>query len=207
MSRENCTEVEPFIYFDIVSKTLYMPWATDLLPHQIDALKIKLKSRKKSNKIVWVGTIGDGLFGNINQLTPFINAAKDCGYQFLAKSPGNASIEQNIDMVMNAFMAPAIVGSWQQEKGYIPCRIFKNISYGALGITNSKRVYELFEKKIVYNPDCKQLFFDAKIKLNSFSVNDAISMMDYVKHKHTYINRIDRIIEFFDMVKKQYKLN
>src|SRR5690606_32354014 len=34
---------EECIYFDIPNKTIYMPWATDLLPHEIDAIKKTVK--------------------------------------------------------------------------------------------------------------------------------------------------------------------
>lgn len=203
---KSCLEIEPCVFFDVENRIIYMPWATDLLPPQIDALKKRVKKRKTNKTIAWVGTIGDGFFGNINQLNPFVNAAKEAGFTFLPYAPGNVSCNQNVEIVMNAYMAPAIVGAWQKEKGYIPCRIFKNISYGALGITNSKRVYELFEKKIVYHPDSSRLFFDAKEKMKSFSVNEAITMMDYIKRKHTYVNRIDRLIEFLKLVKIRNEL-
>ena len=36
-------------------------------------------------------------------------------------------------------------GTCHKSIGYIPCRIFKAISYGCLGITNSKSVYDLFD--------------------------------------------------------------
>ncbi len=198
-------KIEPFIYYNISERTIYMPWATDLLPHEIDELREKVKSREEQPRVAWIGTIGDGYFGNINQINPFVSAAKERGISFLSLGPGNATISENVNIIMNSYMAPAIVGKWQKEKGYIPCRIFKNISYGALGITNSQRVFELFEGKIVYNPDTYQLFFDAEERVKSYSVQERLEMMEYVKNKHTYISRIERLMDFLNIVENEFR--
>ena len=65
-----------------------------------------------------------------------------------------------------------------------------------MGVTNSETVYELLERKVIYNPDTYQLFYDAKKKLNSMHVNELLELMDLVKEKHTYINRIQKLLEF-----------
>ncbi len=70
------------------------------------------------------------------------------------------------------------VGSWQKNIGYIPCRILKNISYGHMGITNSPRVYELFENKVVYHPDCYQLFLEAHKRITATTTRE--EMVDLI---------------------------
>jgi spore maturation protein CgeB len=99
-------------------------------------------------------------------------------------------------------MAPAIQGDWQCRQGYIPCRIFKNISYGQFGITNSKTVYELFGENIIYNSDTYQLFIDAKKYIQSASLEDLYKQMDFVRDNHTYINRINSLLTLATMVYK-----
>ena len=101
-----------------------------------------------------------------------------------------------LERTANSFLAPAIVGKWQGERGYIPCRIFINIAAGQLGVTNSRRVYELFDQKIVYNTDTYQLFSDALERLRTWSLEDQYALMDVVKNKHTYLNRIETILNF-----------
>lgn len=103
---------------------------------------------------------------------------------------------QHQRLITSAYLAPAIVGEWQKKVGYIPCRIFKNISYGQLGVTNSRHVYELFDHKIVYNPDTYQLFFDAKKRLETITLDEIYELMDLVKTKHTYVNRIQTILDY-----------
>jgi len=99
-------------------------------------------------------------------------------------------------------LAPAIQGAWQCKVGYIPCRIFKNISYGAIGITNSKAVYDLFGGKIVYNEDTYQLCYDALDTIKNMDINELYELMDFVKEKHTYINRINYLLWFLGEVKE-----
>ena len=58
------------------------------------------------------------------------------------------TIEENVKLIQESILAPAIQTDWQVENGYIPCRIFKNISYGKMGVTNNPTVNKLFNDKI-----------------------------------------------------------
>lgn len=194
-----CEKIASCIYYDVPGMCLYMPWATDLLPREIDEVKESLKKTKKGKAVFWIGTIGSGTFGNVGQLNPFIEAAATQKVDF--KSYGSVSLEQNLKLVKSSYMAPAIVGKWQAEKGYIPCRIFKNISYGSMGITNSARVHELFEGKIVYNSDTYQLFFDAEKRIKNMHSDELFELMDFVRDHHTYINRIRTIFDFIEKIR------
>ncbi len=198
ISRTSCEKVSECIYYDLNSRVIYMPWATDLLPDEIDTIRNKGVHLKKSKKIFWVGTIGGGDFGNIGEITPFIEACRESGVTFEQKS--GISEAKAMDVIKRSYMAPTIVGNWQKEKGYIPCRIFKNISYGQLGVTNSYRVYELFNKKIVYNSDTKKLFYDAKKRLKEISQSELDDVINFVRDNHTYINRIEQLFDFFEKV-------
>jgi hypothetical protein len=191
-------KIDTCIYYDLLGRCIYMPWATDLLPHEIDAIKLALPHIQPRNEAYWVGTIGDGLFGNIHQLTPFMKACEENGIRFIAKQ--HLMLEEHIEAISSSWIAPAIVGAWQKEQGYIPCRIFKNISYGKMGVTNSEYVYELFENKIVYNPDTYQLFYDAQKKIKDLNIDEMYELMDLVKEKHTYINRIQTLLDFLKLV-------
>lgn len=41
-------------------------------------------------------------------------------------------------LVNKSAIGSAVVGNWQKENGYIPCRLFKNIASGAIPISNAK---------------------------------------------------------------------
>ena len=98
-------------------------------------------------------------------------------------------------------MAPALQGKWQCDVGYIPCRIFKNISYGQPGMTNSKTVYDLFKGKILYNSNPSKLFRDAQEYLKKMTLQDLYAQMDFVKERHTYLNRINHLLNFLHLIK------
>lgn len=191
-------EKEKCIHYDIENSTIYMPWASDLLPHEIEANKPSEVFRKNSNVVHWIGTVGAGEGGNINEIQPFINACKENNIIF-----NNAMMvpdNQAINRIKNSYMAPSISGTWQKKVKYIPCRIFKNISYGQFGITNNSKVNELFGNKLIFNENEYELFYDAKSTLTNLKLKDLHELMDEVKEKHTYLNRINTLLDFISQV-------
>lgn len=194
----NVTYIDDYIGYDLSAKTLYMPWATDLLPYEIDAIKKQLPSIKKEYKVNFVGTKWGGSQGNFNELENFERACKTYGMPFVIAT--KLDLDEHIAQVQKAFMAPSIQGRWQCDHGYIPCRIFKNISYGAFGVTNSETVYKLFHKKIVYNSDCGKLFYDAMDRIQHVTMAEQYELMDFVRDKHTYLNRIDALLSVLKLI-------
>lgn len=181
--------LDPCIYHDTVGKLLYMPWATDLLPHEISLSP----TTEHTNKVWWVGSMGDGEFGNNNELAGFIRACEDNGITFTHAN--NLSIEENREKIAESYISPAIVGTWQKRKGYIPCRIFKNVSYGKFGITNSARVQELFENRLVYADNEYELFAKTMEKRAQPSYQAELrELIQFVRDRHTYVNRINVLL-------------
>jgi hypothetical protein len=84
--------------------------------------------------------------------------------------------------------------------GYISCRSIKNISYGALCLTNSKETYDFFDQEIAYASDPAQLFYVAKQMQDDPKTKDLIlNQMKKVKEKHTYVNRLQDMIDATEM--------
>jgi hypothetical protein len=196
--KRNVTYFDDYIGYDLSANTLYMPWATDLLPDEIDAIKRLLPSIKKDFVVSFVGSKWGGSQGNWHELEKFERACKDYGIPFNIVT--KVGLDEHIALVQKAFMAPALQGQWQCEHGYIPCRIFKNISYGQPGITNSETVYNLFHKTIIYNPDCYKLFYDAMERIPTITLAQQYELMDFVRDKHTYLNRIDDLLKVLKMI-------
>jgi hypothetical protein len=179
--------------------TLYMPWATDLLAHEFD-LDVAFPPPWPDGErralpaspyfAAWVGTIGDGGFGNRQQLTPFFDACADHDVDVLHL----AGVDRATHMraIRSSLLAPAIVGDWQLEHGYIPCRIFKNISYGRLGVTNSPHVAELFESELPSRRSGAELFEVAMEHARERRLL-RLQMLE-VQARHTYVNRIETIL-------------
>ena len=193
-------KLAPFIYRSTSDRTIYMPWATDLLPQEIDEVKSRLPLTRE-RAVYWIGTIGGGKFGNIPELEGFRRACQENQIDFNQKA--NLPFAEGMGAMQKSYIAPAIQGSWQVEKGYIPCRVFKAISYGQMGVTNSKTVSELFEDRIVYNSDTYQLFHDAEAKMATMPTSELVSLMDFVRDNHTYVNRINTLLDFLEHIGSQ----
>lgn len=195
----NYTKLANCIYADYSGKCLYFPWATDLLPHEINANKPSRVFVEESKNVNWVGTVGSGQFGNIEQIAPFKKACEHNGIKFNDILCA-VSIEENIQRIKDSYLAPTIVGTWQHKVGYIPCRIFKNISYGQMGLTNSPRAHLLFNKKIIHNNNTETLFYDAKRYVKNMPLKELHKLMDFVRDNHTYIDRINTLLDFINKI-------
>lgn len=196
-------KIDECMYYSMKDRVIYLPWATDLLPDEIEERKKQAKINLSGNTVFFIGTINGGEYGNEPEVTQFNTACAARKIQF--RKINNVSEQENITLTQRSYIAPAIQGSWQCRQGYIPCRIFKNISYGQWGVTNSETVSRLFHGKITYNPNCYQLFFDAENKIKQLTIEELYDLMDFVKEKHTYINRIDELFKFITRVKEIYK--
>jgi len=175
---------------------LYFPWATDLLPEEID---VDAPFVVRDDKYcIWVGTFGDskGLYQNGTELNPYMEEAGKCGIRTVFVDPWGkpVSFEENRRLVREAYLAPAILGPWQIENELIPCRIFKNISYGGIGITNSAAVNALFSGAVAYHRDPVQLFYKSVEKVSAPDSREIRFLRNEVRTKHTYVNRISDIL-------------
>ena len=94
--------------------------------------------------------------------------------------------------IQESVLAPDIRGPEHLRTRVVTCSVFKNISYGHLGLTNSEEIYNEMDGNCIYNPDTRQLFYDGLDNIDNF---DLISKgMQYVKENHTYINRAKSIL-------------
>jgi hypothetical protein len=190
-------KIDELIYYTPIINNqysiLYMPWATDLLPEQIqnniDEYDRKIKPKFILNFI--------GMMTNEWEIVKTFCKKTNIHFKNVGGFSQNVEITENEKLIQESLIAPSIQTKWQCEKGYIPCRIFKNISYGKMGITNNEYVSKLFLNKIIYdnnifNALTKGLFFEK----NNFQLKKSIviNQMQYVKEKHTYLNRINTIL-------------
>lgn len=177
------------------NRTIYQTWATNLLPHEIDAVDLIKKTHNvtKHNKLYWVGSICDGEQGNITELQELTLACTKRNISFVHAKLPNDKQSQAIQL---SKISPAIQGHWQVDKHYVPCRVFKNISFGRMPLTNNKIVSEIFDDKIIYDSNIENLIEEG-IKFESSADYSEImtNLINEVKNKHTYINRIDSILK------------
>lgn len=183
-------KLEDFVYYQKSANTLYQPWATDLLPNEINDKESLNFTNNKS--VYWVGSIwNDNNQGNSDQINNLKNSLSIRGIQF---EPKKVDYDKNKEIINNSFISPSLQGKWQCDKGYIPCRIFKNISYGEFGITNSKYVNELFKDMIVYDSDIDTMIEKAIERRKTITIEELNQQIRFVRDNHTYINRVNNIL-------------
>ena len=190
----DAVELDEDVMFYPQERHMDFRWATDLLPEEIQKNKPTKFFRDTSDVIHYIGTLW---FVNQTEIAAFKRACDENKIRFEMSGAGQNGIvtrEDNEKLVKDSYMAPAISGSHHLTEGYAPCRIFKNISYGQYGITNSARVQKIFGGKLIFNPDPYKLFYEARERLQSTTLDDLYKLMDEVAAKHTYVNRINNIL-------------
>ena len=163
-------------------------WGTDLLPYEINTNIMKFNSIKSKNEINFVGM--PTAPWDIVKKYCLNNNIKYNNYGGFNKET-SVSSKDNMKLIQDSIIAPAFQENWQVENYYVPCRIFKNISYGKMGITNNSYVNKIFNNKLIYGSDIEQLIVEG-IKFNN-KKDVVVELMKEVRDKHTYVNRINAI--------------
>jgi hypothetical protein len=193
LDRWKCQEIGPHTFYERGSDydSVYMFWATDLLPDEINTEDCK---QKRESVFYFVGTIYTDKYQNTENLNKFIDVCRynKISYQHIDPWIKPITHEENRKLMSKCYLAPDIRGKQNIDCGYIPCRIFKNISYGQLGMTNSRAIYSIMDDSIVYHPDVEQLFYlGEKYKTDFERIKH---QMNLVSTKHTYINRANSLL-------------
>lgn len=183
-------------------EAVYMCWATDLLPDEFN-LEDRFIVPEAPPVLHFIGTIGSG---NAREIGKYLNACSRRGIRVFTNDPWKnpLSFEEAKRMVQRSVLSADIRGSGDPSKphetgtchkqiGYIPCRLFKSISYGKLGASNCKRLYELFGDKIVFCEDEDRL---VDLCLEKYQDMEYIrEQMEWVRDHHTYLNRVADLLE------------
>lgn len=196
-AQDTLNKMDDYVYYHLKQKLIHIPWATDLLPHEIDEIKKNI-SLERQKVIYYVGTVYTGEFSNLDKVNSFKNACRE--NKIIFKEMQKVDLEEHIKLIQQSYMAPCLQGEWQLKTGYIPGRFFQNISYGQFPVTNSKLLFDITKGKAIYNPDPYELFKQAEQRLATLSKEELFSLMDFVRDNHTYINRIENLLTFMNMV-------
>jgi hypothetical protein len=178
-------------FWDEKTRTIYQPWATDLTPDEIN-LDDALNYDPNNSMINFIGTINE----NMNQIREFLNSLPvDKTLNII----GHQSDENNRLFVRNSLISFDIRNDWHVECGYLPCRVFKNISYGRLTGTNSLNVKKVFGEHVIYEPNLTLLYNKLIEAEEKISIDKIKAAMDFVKNNHTFVNRVNNLIKCFEI--------
>ena len=190
--KENTVEkIGDCAFWDAKSKTLYQPWATDLLPSEIDIDNISLYDPNKDT-IYYTGTIHD----NSDKIMQFMKVSNQDNKKFELKT--SVSDEDNYKYTKESYISFDLRSDWHLEYGYVPCRVFKNISYGKWVGTNSETVYKIFGDFVTYEPNINNLYTKIVQDYKNMDIKKMREAMTFVKDKHTFVNRINNLLKLLN---------
>jgi len=183
-------KVEDLCHWDESTRTLYQTWGTDLLPNEIK-VDDRIKFDESNQYINYVGMMYEqGPYW----IEYFAHCAEKNGKEVKLYTQ-SVSHQENRMMIRSSYICPDFRSDWHLQCGYIPCRIQKNISYGRVQGTNSPFIKEAFGDYVVYGGTPETLYNNLINAERGGKINmkDA---MQFIKDKHTYINRINNILKF-----------
>jgi len=183
-SEPQCESVQwgPTIIFSKQDHILWQSFGTNLLPDEFLPPVFN-----PTGPVNWVGSIWNDAKnqGNIKNMYALREALQRRGIDFIHCQ--DISDEENIVKVRQSRIAPAIGGEFQ-TKAMLPCRIWKNISYGHLGVTNLSRSLDVFGFDVIYNPNIEELIGQAlSIKETDYKEITA-RQQEAVAKGHTYLD-------------------
>jgi hypothetical protein len=181
--------------FDLGARTLFQPWGTDLLAEEfMDPVFVP-----ESRRVVFVGAVWSDQYqgvelGNEATIHELTIACQQRGLVFEQRT--HVPDGENVRVVRQARLAPALAGAWQVGKGYVPCRALKNVSYGALGITNVPSVQEIFGAAAVEGESAQELVTEA-LGLNRSRYLNLVREQQRQVRRYTYRESIASIERAF----------
>lgn len=170
----------------------YITWATNYLPEEFDFSDINYP---RENKIYFSGNLSPyGRCENYSLFAPFIQECQTNNIEFIHNDPFSNPLpeEEVIIRTKKSILGVDIRGPEHIKNGYVPCRVFKSMSWGHLGMTNSEEVYKELEGNCIYQPDTSGLFYDSMERKDDLKFIK--NGMKYIQENHTYINRIKSIL-------------
>ena len=179
---------------------LNIPWATNLLPEEIDKnMDWVMEKHDYNKKSYFCGSIWKTNNDEVKQWKSICLKKKiHCLFD---KEEDEIKHQEK---VRSSLLAPAFQGESQhysQESFYIPCRIFKNISFGALPITNNIGVYNMFKEYTIIYDEKLDVLFDKVLEYRNYEkenkeqhLENMMNIMNNVKNNHTFLNRIHDLI-------------
>lgn len=126
--------------WDESENTIYQPWGISE-----DKSMWLMPRKEKKCKEFWVGAVWNNTTNQGNKLAiqEYSKELKQRNIKFIrlggtrSLSINGISSKKNLELINISSIGASILGNWQKDHKYIPCRAFKNIAAGALPISNS----------------------------------------------------------------------
>jgi hypothetical protein len=177
---------------------LIQPWGTDLLFENF-----KKPVFQKNNFVFWIGSVWNNRQnqGNIFVIREFKKVLEKFSLKFihLRFIPNFL----NIFFIRLSRIAPAIAGAWQVEHDYLPCRMFKNISYGQVGFSNVKKFADLLQENNISGS--LEDMTKRVLELNKKEYQELVLRQQAKIKNYTYKEALENIFRAFQEIQNKYK--
>ena len=182
--------ISDLCYYNSTTDTLTLPWAAPLsLSSQEELVPTSSSFPGSHDHIYYIGM----LYGD--------------SYTF-ARDANDMLAEQNISIINTQFASEAqhneLVSRFpcafdlryrdHIRDGYLPCRVFKNLSLGVPVIVNSAPIIDALPLPAIHFASDKSEFCKAIIEFRP-SVDDIRLSSQYIKEKHSYLQRCKIILD------------
>lgn len=184
-------EWAPARRYDREQRLLFQPWGTDLLADEF----LPPVFNAHAKHAVFVGSIWDdnGL-GNIQAINELKSALSNHRLTFAHHV--HVTDEENVALVRGSRIAPAVAGQWQCDHAYLPCRVFKNVSYGSLAVTNVEKFTDLFGDALPTGTVHEAV--DAALALSEDDYLERAAAQQEVVGRYTYRESLEAIGRAFE---------
>ena len=193
---DNCEELESGVLYDRSSSTydiIYVAWAANLLPYEFN---FDWARKKRESVYYMIGSISStGPFANGPIVQEWMHYCSKSGIECLYHDPWKNPLPDEIyrEYMQRSIMQPDLRNETHKKWGVKSCRIFKAISYGMLGITNSPKLANFIDHSIVCNENILDLYTEGLSKHKDVELIQ--HQMKIVRDKHTFINRVQGILK------------
>jgi hypothetical protein len=188
---------DDYSWYDPQTKNVMIMWGTDLLPSEIDQMTPVLYDDAKED-VNFIGTIqGENAIKfahicanngkNFYNLGGYTGSSQDDMTQFYDNT-------QSITELRKSYLSFDIRESQHLRNGYVPCRVFKNISYGMWTGSNSTKLNNFFSDYLTIESDLEKLYNKLEDDYRNCTEEKIKFCMNYVRDNHTYLNRVNSLL-------------
>jgi len=190
-------EWDSFRLFDREARTLFQPWGSDLFAEEF----IGPIYNSNPMEVTFVGAVWSDMYegsdlGNFQMIEKLKRACSSKNLVF--RNLTHVSDDDNVTAVRAARLAPSFAGGWQVENNYLPCRVFKNVSYGVLGVTNVPAAAKLMG---FYPDETMEEQFERALSLKRDDYLWWVRRQQRVAARFTYRQSIDAISRALEEIK------
>ena len=174
------TKIDDYTY--IFKMNMIMPWGSLLTPSDIqNNLKEFIELKDRSDYIST--NFNNTILQKINKSSVKIKLNK-----FL-------SLDDEIELIRKSQFSCCFT----KNKNTIDYKLLTHLTYGTFCITDSEVTHSFLSDKTCYVDNITEIKEVSEDYFNSFKKNDLFDLIENIMNNHTFVNRVSRILNYFNI--------